>query len=320
MSQESQDDAISIMEENEERRNEGVNWPDKMQLESRKGAHGGPCFYERSRHRHTPIYAGQELEPYVRLKTLNGPERQIEALRALVRSEASYLRDMNPNPKQIAGRIEAEMERILDTAKEDEVTVPCTCRGDFRSADPDKHEKSCAIHHRLLYCPECGEGEGKHHFGCSHLTGPETPSEARTNRPGVGVGIVVWHEGYVLLGRRKGSHGAGELSLPGGRVEANEDPKMAAEREIKEETGMNGGNYVQIPFWSFDCYEEADRDYLTLYYAVRWGHKNPVVMEPDKCESWDWYHWKDISKDPEELFAGLCDLIDHHPNLGQGKL
>ena len=38
----------------------------------------------------------------------------------------------------------------------------------------------------------------------------------KENRPKVGLGVMVMKDGKVLLGKRKGSHGAGEYVWPGG--------------------------------------------------------------------------------------------------------
>ena len=44
------------------------------------------------------------------------------------------------------------------------------------------------------------------------------------------VGILVVRSGLILLGRRKGSHGAGTWSAPGGRMEYGETIEQAARR------------------------------------------------------------------------------------------
>ncbi|MYJ71973.1 MAG: NUDIX hydrolase [Rhodospirillaceae bacterium] len=57
-------------------------------------------------------------------------------------------------------------------------------------------------------------------------------------RPIVGVGVVVWKDGNVLLIRRGKSPMRGRWSLPGGRQELGETVREAAVREVREETGL----------------------------------------------------------------------------------
>ena len=59
-------------------------------------------------------------------------------------------------------------------------------------------------------------------------------SATRKSRPAVGVGVVVLtndDDGKVWAGRRKGSHGASKLALPGGHLELNESWDECARRE-----------------------------------------------------------------------------------------
>ncbi len=57
-------------------------------------------------------------------------------------------------------------------------------------------------------------------------------------RPFVGVGVVVWKDGRVLLVRRARPPRAGQWSLPGGRQRLGETVRETAAREVHEETGV----------------------------------------------------------------------------------
>lgn len=58
------------------------------------------------------------------------------------------------------------------------------------------------------------------------------------SRPWVGVGVIVWRDGQVLLARRGRPPRLGEWSLPGGAQQVGETVAEAAAREVLEETGV----------------------------------------------------------------------------------
>jgi hypothetical protein len=65
----------------------------------------------------------------------------------------------------------------------------------------------------------------------------------------VGVGVLVKDpkvKGRFFAGIRKGSHGAGTLSLPGGHLEMMESWEECARREVEEETGLEISDINQI--------------------------------------------------------------------------
>ena len=113
----------------------------------------------------------------------------------------------------------------------------------------------------------------------------------------VGVGVMIFKDGKVLLGKRKGSHGAGEYSFTGGHLDYMESFEDCARRETKEEAG------VEIENVSFQCLSNitayAPKHYVHIGLIADWKSGVPEVMEPEKCESWGWYSLDAL---PEPLF------------------
>ena len=125
--------------------------------------------------------------------------------------------------------------------------------------------------------------------------------------PRVGVGIMILKEGKVLLGKRKGSHGAGEYSFPGGHLEYMESFKDCALRELGEECGIEVEN-IRFQYLS-NVKHYAPKHYVHIGLIADWRSGEPKVLEPEKLESWDWY---DLSNLPKPMFYQAVAAIESY--------
>jgi len=128
---------------------------------------------------------------------------------------------------------------------------------------------------------------------------------AEPARPAVGVAVIVVKEGRVLLGQRIGSHGAGSWAFPGGHLEFGETLEGCAIREVAEETGLTIAN-IQPAAFTNDIFESESKHYATLFVTADWVLGQARVMEPDKCECWEWMKWGEF---PEPRFLSLENLL-----------
>lgn len=137
-----------------------------------------------------------------------------------------------------------------------------------------------------------------------------------TERPSVGVGVIIVNHGKVLMGKRKGSHGRNSWSFPGGHLELEEPVEDCARREVLEETGVEIKNLRPGPYTN-DIFESEHRHYATLYVVADYDSGEVRVMEPDKCERWDWFAWNEL---PQPLFLPVQNLLQRgfHPFRAPG--
>ncbi len=124
-------------------------------------------------------------------------------------------------------------------------------------------------------------------------------------RPKVGLGVIVFKDGKVLLGKRKGSHGAGEYAFPGGHLEFGESFEECAKREVKEETGMEISNVRFLRLMNLKAYQ--DKHYVDVGLIADWKSGEPRCMEPDKCDGWQWY---DLAYLPQPLSTAVLTYIE----------
>lgn len=125
------------------------------------------------------------------------------------------------------------------------------------------------------------------------------------NRPAIGVAVVVIKAGKVLLGRRKGPHGSGFWSFPGGHLEFNETIEDCARREVLEETGIRLRNIRYGPFTN-NIFADERKHSVTLFVVAEYAGGMEQAREPDKGECWGWHRWEEL---PQPLFLPIENLL-----------
>ncbi|NQY96374.1 MAG: NUDIX hydrolase [Henriciella sp.] len=100
-------------------------------------------------------------------------------------------------------------------------------------------------------------------------------------RPTPAVGVVCIRGEEVLLIRRGTPPKLGEWSIPGGRIEPGEAAKVAALRELKEETSVEaelvGLLDVVDAVFNNRAGDLITRHYVLIDYAARWQAGEPVA-------------------------------------------
>ena len=123
--------------------------------------------------------------------------------------------------------------------------------------------------------------------------------------PKVGVAIIITRNDQVLLMKRKGVHGMGTWSTPGGHLEFGETPEQCAAREAKEEVGLD---VVDIRFRAVtdDVFEETGKHYVTLWMKGITTSNDPMIAAENEVAEIGWFAWDSL---PEPLFLSLENLI-----------
>lgn len=107
------------------------------------------------------------------------------------------------------------------------------------------------------------------------------------------------------MGKRKGSHGEGTWSVPGGHLEFGETIEDCAKREVYEETGLVITD-VTVAGITNDIFSEEEKHYITIWVISRWKEGEPQIKEPDKLLDLAWY---DFSTIPNNLFLPWQNLF-----------
>ena len=126
-------------------------------------------------------------------------------------------------------------------------------------------------------------------------------------KPRVGTAIIITKNDKVLLMKRKGPHGTGTWSTPGGHLDFGETPETCAAREAKEEVGVD---VVDIRFRSVtnDLFEASGRHYITVWMEGK-PVGEPFIASKREVEEIGWFAWDAL---PKPLFLPLENLVNEN--------
>jgi 8-oxo-dGTP diphosphatase len=85
------------------------------------------------------------------------------------------------------------------------------------------------------------------------------------NRPKVGVGLLIFKDGKILLGKRKSAHAPGVYCGTGGHLESGESVFDCAIRETREEAGIEIEN---LRFLCVGNYPGDEKHYINFGIAA----------------------------------------------------
>ena len=122
---------------------------------------------------------------------------------------------------------------------------------------------------------------------------------------GIGVVVLVKNDDKILLGKRLSKVGFGQWGLPSGKLTPGESMVAGAKRELLEETGLTVDDLEFINITN-DIRNQNDH-WIHLVFLAKGIHGQPKVMEPDKCEVWEWFS---TDKLPKPLFYGHTKLLE----------
>lgn len=131
------------------------------------------------------------------------------------------------------------------------------------------------------------------------------------NAPTAAVIAVVVRDGHVLLVRRRNRPNAGLWGFPGGKIEYGEAVLAAAERELREETGVTGrARYAFDAVDVIGAGSPAGYHYLLVAVLVDW-----VEGEPRADDDVDETAWFPLDALPDARAANVDRVAEHARSL-----
>lgn len=130
-------------------------------------------------------------------------------------------------------------------------------------------------------------------------------------QPIIGVGVLVWRDGKLLLGKRINNDKSICWQFPGGHLEHGESVTDCARREVWEEAGVKVSQLRHLGFTD-KPFEVNQRRYITLLVSCVHELGEVKTREPDKCDGWQWFDYPAM---PSPLFLPITQFMAQHSDL-----
>ena len=128
-----------------------------------------------------------------------------------------------------------------------------------------------------------------------------------TEKPQVGTATIIMKDDKVLLMKRKGAHGTGTWSTPGGHLDFGESLEDCAAREAKEEVGVEVID-VRFRCVTNDIFPETGKHYITIWMEGK-PVGEPFIAADGEVEEIGWFAWDAL---PQPLFLPLKNLVEQN--------
>ncbi|MFA7244734.1 MAG: DUF1653 domain-containing protein [Candidatus Magasanikbacteria bacterium] len=132
----------------------------------------------------------------------------------------------------------------------------------------------------------------------------------KTERPKVGIGVIIMKDNKVLIGKRISKLGTNTHSFPGGHLEFGESWEECAKRETKEETDIEINN-IRFFATTNDIMEKDNQHYITIFLLANYLSGQEKVKEPNKWLEWSWLTWEEL---PTPLFKPIENILKQNLN------
>ena len=123
----------------------------------------------------------------------------------------------------------------------------------------------------------------------------------------IGVGVMIFKDGKVLIGKRKNRHGDGEYSFCGGGLDYMQSFEDCAKQEVLEEAGIKIKNIKFLCLYNETTY--PPRHTIMVGFTADWESGEPQTFPDERVGDWNWY---EIDNIPEPFFIPAKVMVNSY--------